>query len=443
MLKKLNKSYFLIGGLLFLLLIPWTEGNYTILCLVNISGFLLYFLAINYAPKAKPYQVRHLTVVVLLYSIFFVSVFNIISYYYEGNFFMFSEADALVYHDFARDMVTRSWSDAIDYFLRFYTIDDLGMVLVLSAVYSVMESNLLFNAFNILIGVFTTIGIFRIGLHLMSRKYAFICALSFSLSSYVLWFHASGLKESFMIMLVVWFFDQYYAYIENRRSSNIIVALLLAASLILFRPPLMFFCFGAIGLGTLAQRSMSLRKLFAITVVVIAVGASFSYLESSFERYLMGGNIDRLIAAREAQGMVKGSLPFTYSVNALAQLIGPLPSVISEFSPKLSLYSPGLIFRVLLSFPFLIGLYYLFRKRVSTLYPLALFTLMEMTSLFMILEGLELRKSLPHLPMVYIIGFWFMDIYNTKLISKKSKIQKLFISFCFVVSTIIIYWNFR
>src|SRR5699024_4870810 len=137
----------------------------------------------------------------------------------------FSEADAFVYHDFAQEMSSMSWGYAIDYFLRYYRFEDLGMVLILSAVYSIAESNLLFNAFNIFVGVITAIGVFRISRYLMTEKYAFICALSFTISSYFVWFHASGLKESFMVMLVVLFFDQFYKYNYSNKRKNIIFAL--------------------------------------------------------------------------------------------------------------------------------------------------------------------------------------------------------------------------
>jgi len=167
-------------------------------------------------------------------------------------------------------------------------------------------------------------------------------------------------------------------------------------------------------------------------------------LISIFSHY-MGGGFDMLIYARESQGMIIGSLPFTYSVNILAQLIGPLPTLISENKIMLTFFAPGLIYRVFISFPFWLGVLYIYKKKVYKLYPLVFFVIMEMASLATILEGLELRKSLPHIGLVFIIAFWFMNQYDSKkIITKKRKKFKLFFKFSiFLLSIIILYWNFK
>jgi len=147
---------------------------------------------------------------------------------------------------------------------------------------------------------------------------------------------------------------------------------------------------------------------------------------------------------KESEGMVKGSLLFTYSVNILAQLIGPLPSVNSNMRPLLSFYSAGLIYRVIIAIPFWIGVYYLWKHKISILFPLLIFVLFEMSSLALILEGLELRKSLPHLPFVYIISFWFLDKFDLRLaLINRQKVKNLINIFILIAFGIIIYWNFR
>lgn len=78
------------------------------------------------------------------------------------------------------------------------------------------------NLFYIIIGVFSANAIFRICLNFMSRKYSFICALSYSLSSFVVWFHSSGLKESFMCFIVLIFFDRFYLYMKTKFVAHLI-----------------------------------------------------------------------------------------------------------------------------------------------------------------------------------------------------------------------------
>ena len=43
-----------------------------------------------------------------------------------------------------------------------------------------------------------------------------------------------------------------------------------------------------------------------------------------------------------------------------------------------------------------------------------------MVSLIIVIEGLELRKSMPHLPFIYIIAFYYMDKYDFKRLDVKN-----------------------
>ena len=68
-----------------------------------------------------------------------------------------------------------------------------------------------------------------------------------------------------------------------------------------------------------------------------------------------------------------------------------------------------------------------------------------MIALILLLEGLELRKSLAHIPIVYIIALWFLDKYDNKsIVFEKNKRFKLFFkSSMFLLAVIILFWNFK
>lgn len=81
------------------------------------------------------------------------------------------------------------------------------------------------------------------------------------------------------------------------------------------------------------------------------------------------------------------------------------------------------------------------------LYPLVFFCFFEMFSLLIILEGLELRKSLPHFALIYVIAFWLMDQLDLEKFFVRPKTRKR-IQTIFSLSTICIFimiftWNFR
>ncbi|MES2590515.1 MAG: hypothetical protein V4608_01435 [Bacteroidota bacterium] len=178
---------------------------------------------------------------------------------------------------------------------------------------------------------------------------------------------------------------------------------------------------------------------------VILVFFLYSYIGMVSEKYLLGGT-EEMLAIKEATGMVKqGSVQFTYAVNILASLIGPLPTILPT-KPVLSLFSIGLIYRVLISTAFWFGIYYTIKNKTVLMYPLFLFIFMEMLSLTFILEGLELRKSLPHIPFVFIFSFWFLDYYDKKIITHKRtrhRIKNVWQISSVLFFMIIMYWNYR
>lgn len=159
----------------------------------------------------------------------------------------------------------------------------------------------------------------------------------------------------------------------------------------------------------------------------------------------MGGDIDQMIAGKESEGMIKGGVIFTYLVNTIAGLIGPFPTLLPNEKTLLSFYAPGLIYKIFISIPFLFGIVYVFIKKKFIYYPIALFVLLEMSSIVFILEALELRKSLPHFPFIYLISFGFISSYASGEINKKRRKSIITIfNFSFIIIFfLILYWNYR
>ncbi len=447
MLLRLIKYYVFIAGILYFAFWFKVSSEYISLYVVHIITFITYGSILYFISKKGKgfYSKNNLTVLVLLYSLVLVISYNITSYIYNNNLFVFSEADAVTYYYHSLNMASKSISDSIYYYLSYYRVDDLGAVLVSSTLYRIIESKLILNFFYIIVGLITAIGIYRISTHFMSLKYAFICAVSYSLSSFVLWFHASGLKESFMCMLIVLFFDRYYLYLQNKNILHIVYGSLFLAALLLFRPPLTFFALGAIAMGMVLQKRKGLSGAFIIILAFVAFVGLYPVFQSTYDRFLMGGDINRLLMAK--QSMIIVSTRFTYATNFLAQLIGPLPTISPDTKELLSFFSPGLIYKVLLSVFFWFGVFYVFKIKKDILYPLIFFAFFEMISLLLILEGLELRKSLPHFFVIYIIAFWFLDKFDmTQAIQSVRSRQKTSTLFSFssaIVLLIIFIWNIR
>ena len=448
-LTRLNKTYFIVSGLLYLTFL-YTSGAFISLYVLNIVTFLIYLYLLLYCfeqPKSF-YSPSHLVVIVFVYTSLMVIIYNYITYIYTDNFFMFDATDPMTYHRHSLIMASKSFYGGIKYYLRQgYTYDDLGAVLIQSTLYRLIPSKFFLDFFFIICGLFATLGIYRISSNFMSQRYAFVCCLAYSLSSCTIFYHASGRKETFMCMLIVLFFDRYYQFRRNGAFIHLAYAAIFLLGLLFFRPAIIFLVLGSVCMGVFIQRGKGKKGPFLLILIFASIIVLRPVFKSTFDSFLRGGDINRVIEVKKSENMVKGSVRFTYAVNLLAQLIGPLPTISSGTKAILSFYSPGLIYRVLLASLFWLGTYYVFQLKLDALYPLIFFAFLEMAALLSILEGLELRKSMPHFFVFYVIAFWFMDHYESgkkTIISKNRwKIRMVFslssvLAFCLVLA-----WNIR
>lgn len=448
MLSYLNKIYLFLSVALYFIFIPKITNDYVMILIINLLIVFSYFTVIYsiYKYKIQKFDRMGLFIIVFVYSLIFVGLYNISSHFYNENYFIFSDSDAIMYHDVGIIMSKMKFFESIDYFLNStrYSFDDLGMPIIVSSLYKFFtHSNIIINIFYILVGSLTALCIFSISKNIMSLKYAYITALSYSLTSFVMLFHTTGLKESFMVFLIVLFFDQYFKYSKKRNVINLSLIISTLLLLILFRPVVSIFLVSSISLGYLIANKKKITAKIVFLLIFIILLLSLESLISILNRYLAGG-FELLIAARESQGSIIGSLPFTYSVNVLSQAIGPLPSIYSS-NNLITISSQGLIYRVLLAFPFWIGVVYIYKLQYYKIYPLVFFTIMEMVSLSLVMAGIELRMSMPHIVIVFIIAFWFLDKYDQNLIKfkKPKRFKQYFKVSILIVVFLIFYWQLK
>ena len=448
MFKIILNRYFWFGITFNFILILSLDVNYFLIYIFNIFSIIIYYLVLS-SQLSKPssyYKAKNLVPIVFIYSLFFVFILNAISYYYNQNFFIFSESDAELYHLIALSMSNDSFQEGITTFFLYGTFEDLGAILFISTLYKIVASNLFVNLIYILLGVLNSFYIFRIGRKLMSHKYAFIAAIAYSISSFVLWFHASGLKESIMMFLIIFFYDQYYKFITRKRIFNVMLMILSLLSILLFRPAVTMLILASI-FGTLIFSNIKSRKIFIVLpFFFILFYFTYDYVDVVINKFIDPDGMESALQSKEAAGLIKVNIPFTAAVNFLAATVGPLPTIIPNTNIVISFYSVGLIFRVLLSFAFWAGVYYAYKNKVYKLFPLIFFVIFEAFSLSYILEALELRKSLPHFFAIFLVSFWFIDFFNSKdLINLKSrkKIIKLFKFSTVILFLFMLLWNLK
>jgi len=444
LIKRISDIYFISSVLLYLIFVVQLKFSYGYLYVYSFLTLIIYYLIIRTQLfKDDNYYTQYL-LSCIIFSVGFLGILanNMLSYQYNDNFFVFSEVDAGTYHEESLKMISSSFTEGIENILGHWLYEDLGAVLIISTLYRIVASNLIVNFFYLVISVITGLGLFKIGRYLMPKRYAYISALTFSISSYFIWFNSSGLKESAMIYLVTYSFLNYYNFSKTGSYKYIFYLLIFLVSLLLFRPVIAFFILGSILISTLLKRKGLSEKIFALILGIGLIYGS-NVVSGIYLKYMTEGGVSQMIAGRELEGMVKGSIEFTYMVNVLAGFIGPFPTILPNTRPDLSLYTPGLIFKIIISVPFLLGVFYILKRRIYVYFPIILFVAFESISLIFILESLELRKALPHFPFIYIVSFGYLSYLDSFNRPQKKKLYKLLNSSFFVIFCMIIYWNTR
>lgn len=442
MLNKINLTYLAVGVILYSILAFHTPMDKGLVYLFSIGFFLSYYAIIRYTEVRGDsfYKQDRLLIIVAFYLFNGIIFMNILSYDVNGNFFVFSESDAIFYDDWGKNLTRDGFQDGITNFLKHNSFEDLGMVLLAASLYQFFESNLMINLFFLIIGVLSAKYLFKLGINFMSRKYAFLSSVSYSCASFMVWFNSSGLKESVLIFLLIFLFERYYAFRVRKKMYYVFQIILLILAIGFFRPVLSGFFVFSIGMAYIIEEIRNIRGVFLALVLIIVGVIAFPVILGIYNNYTAGGDITYLLAIREYQGMVIGSIGFTYAVNVLSQFFGPLATFSPAKSELLSLYAPGLLYRILLGLPFWIGVMSIFHKRMKLFYPILFFIFMEMISLIVILEGLELRKALIHIPFVFIVAFYFLN--DQSFLNKIWTKQIAGIGIIIMVLLIVI-WNLR
>lgn len=422
----------------------FVSNDFILISVISALNFVAFFLVINtFLNGVKGSYLANLLVLFFIYSSFFVSLNNFASLHYSGNYFVFSEIDAVYYHNNAIQIKNYGIINGFAEYLSKTHFENFGAVIVLSFLYTIVQSNLILNVFYVILSLLTVFLMYKLCRFYMSEKLSAICSFSFMASSYMIFFYSSGLKEPVMIFLVISFFYSVQTYKFYQSKIALLFLILLPFTLFLYRPVLTFFCFLAVGLGFVFENYKSKRSVLILIFVSFVIVLGVPLVDRAISRFMASGDIMRLYEYRMlTTGGGGSSLPFLFGTNIIAQYFGPLPTFSTLHSNVLTLYSSGLLFRMLISVPFWLGVMFIIKNKRKDLYPMLLFILFEMNALIMILDGYELRKGLPHIPLVYIIAFY--ALYHSNITRFFSGKRRQFTIILFLILIAIVFgWNLR
>ena len=411
LLTKVINLYIPLSIVLYLLIfIFWGEQACFFINIVNISvfvGFVLLVL-VSYYQKDEFYTKTRLGLTTFVFSMCAVTLYCYMSDYYTGDTFLFSKLDALAYYKMSNGLASSNFTHWYEILTsRGWNFDDWGAPVGMSFFYMIWPSKATLNIGYVVLTSIAAVSMFDMAKTFMIKRYAYMVALTYSVSSYMLFFNGSHLKESFMSFITIESFAFLYKYINEEKVIYLIIALLFSVFMAFFRVPVMGLMWMG-GITYLLLRKGSLETYVLVILVLLYIGTvSMSTLMDAWSRYTSDGDITK------GENYI-GATTFSIYTSIANACIGPFPEML-QVGDKIgykSLFGSGLYFKMFLALPFWLGFIHCIKEKVIMMYPLFVFTVLEIICISVVNDGIELRKSLPHIPTFILCAFWFMSEYD-------------------------------
>ncbi len=443
LLNNINRFYCGIGFILFIAFLNSSiqEPAFFALYLVSFLSFSLFgivIIAID-GKTSSFFNKRNLFIIVFACTFFQVLIYKILSFYIDGDTFLFAKRDAMLYYLESLKIAQMDFMDTIKYISSILGFDDWGVILWFSTIFRVIGSNDFSSFVHCLVGTTIALLLFDICRNLMPKRYAFICSFSFSIASFMLVSYSTTVKQTIMVFIIIAAFDCFYNFLRKKKNRSLFLCLIYSSLILLFRIPTALFLIFSFGI-TLILLYMKGPSAIALTVILGLALCSTSLFSYTFDRYLRGGNTE-LMLERKNQLAGDGGI-VNQLADPVAALAGPFPSIKIQTIKATSLYASGLLYRFLLCAPFFLGTYLIIKKQYVKMYPFVIFFLVNAIGVAISVKGLETRLSLPHMAMMYIVAFWFLARYDYGKLSWKISHPVSYSYFIFIMGLCLL-WNLR
>lgn len=407
MLYRLHNNFLIIGLLVIGFLATMAmERAISRITIVTVFAYISQLSLIMYFSheKERSYTNGALFWTVLIYNILLATAIVVVSEFYGGEKFLISDGDAILYYTEGLKSTNLGFVENVKRIARTQPSDDWGALVFSAFMMYLIPSRFFTNAFYILTGTLSSVMLFRMGKCIMPKAYAFLAALAYGTSSYLILFHCTYLKESlFLFIIVSGMYCFYKSVIDGKRIFFLGIPICLVG-IVFFRPAVAaFLIISIVAYYAITQRGSAV-SLFLYLMIAGGLVVSFTFLQGQVDHYTAGGDTEKILA-ESSSGNYSGS--FNFFVGWFAALFGPFPTLFPVANPKpMHLYGAGLVYKAFLVIPFWLGVIYAVARWNIRAFPMMLFVLAEMAASAMVLASFELRKVVLHMPFVYVIAFY-------------------------------------
>ena len=377
--------------------------------LVPLVAFITYMgLLLLFSQEEKAdYSERTLIYTVFLYTLLLGLFFIIISEYYDGDNFLFSKIDAMYYYKHSMKVKELGLIGNFIRIVKEIDYDDWGILFFDTIVLYIIPDKLFLNFIYTIIGCFSALFLYRIGQYYMPKSFAFLAALGYSCSSYMVFFNCSFLKESLFVFFVIAALYYQHCAIIERSTKALFLVVLCVAVVFFFRPAVAAF----LAASSFAYYGITQKKnAISLFLYIGAIGAfvvSLKTIQEILEFNTAGGDLDAVI---DETNNASYSSSFNYFVSFFGALFGPFPSLFPkpQGPSYMEFFGAGLTYKLFLVAPFWYGIYVIIKNKIIEFFPIIIFVLLELFLTGAVCASLELRKVVLHIPFMYIIAFYGM-----------------------------------
>lgn len=411
MLGKMIRAYFVIGLTTYVIIFLYWLNSINLYNILNMTTFLTYayLLWIGVNKEDDYFTNRRLWFTVFIYSLVFVSLYLLLSYYYSGDTFLFSYRDAKEYERLSFRMKDLGFIEAVDYISQKWNYDDWGAPMGMAFILKIVPSKYFLNFCYILMNTVIALLTFDMGKMLkMSKKYAYMAALAYSIASYSMFMIGTFLKEEIFVLLIVFSMWCLYKYKNSSKIEYLVCGAVSSFLIIFFRVPVALFIWlsyaALLLLGDGSHVKKGLFALLGIGVAVLVVGL----WQYSANRYANDGDFTSV-------GRYASTSLFQKLTGYVSILIGPFPTLHHISGTQLksrALIGAGELFKFVLFLPYWKGLILCIRSKMTELYPLYVFTIVSILGLMVVLR-VDFRFAMISMPMFMLAAFWYMDRYDS------------------------------
>lgn len=420
LLKSTIHIYIWTGVILFSALPFFCKDIINYYNYINILFFISYIITLwcCIGKNEEFYSYGRLGITVFCYSIIFVFLLLDASYYYTGNSFYWDYTDPYAYAMVDKAIVDTEtpFFDQPTFIQKLWPrwgFQDWGASMTQSLFLNLIQSRYFLYISQTVVGSVGALLMLSLGKRIMQIEYAYLAALSYSISSFSIFYYASFRKEIFMVFLVITCFWAFYRYLSSKNIAFLILAFFTTILMAFFRAAVT----GLLLIGIMSYfggKKLNKNNAKPVLLVLLAVFAvAFPIIIAKLSSF-----VDDL--SRNENYV--DTTAFGIATSTIGVMIGPFPQLLQIGVTKMSQlpwYGPGLLLKFILFIAFWNGVVLCFKKWEVTVLPLFVFTILEMLALSIMNDGLELRKAMPHISTFYMAAFWFISEYDGRAVMEK------------------------